>query len=103
MKPTIGKRAGTFTSREEKDPLVARYFVEINTHHNISMKRKFLFVEDVHTAININTLEERLKLKKWLIAQLQKDHSQEDLINLLSDSIDKDRHKLQKDFKITIL
>jgi hypothetical protein len=76
--------------------------VELNTHHNITMKRKFMYAEDIPTAININTLEERIKLKKWLITQLQKNHSPQDLITLLTDSIDKGRHCLQKGFKVTL-
>jgi len=102
MKSTIGKRAGAYKHQEEKKPSTARQFVEINTHRNITMKREFLYVEDVKEAININTLEERLILKRWLIKQLQKNVSKEYLIQALFNSEDKDRHKLQKNFRITI-
>ncbi|MBC8486622.1 MAG: hypothetical protein H8D45_11345 [Bacteroidetes bacterium] len=102
MKPSIGKRAGLYNNKEEKRPSAAREFVEINTHHNITMKREFLYVEDVKEAININTLEERIKLKRWLIKQLQKNVSKEYLKQALFNSEDKDRHKLQKNFRITI-
>ena len=102
MKPTHGKRAGQYTRPAEEPKSAARQFVELNTHQNITMKRKFMYQEDIPTAININTLEERIKLKKWLQTQLQKSHSTDDLITLLTDSIDKDRHRLQKGFKITL-
>ena len=68
MKPTIGNRAGINKPTEVKKPSVSRRFVEINTHHNIVMKREFMYIEDAKTAINIKlSLEERIKLKRWLI------------------------------------
>ena len=102
MKPTIGKLAGLNKSKEENKPSSVREFVEINTHQNITMKRKFLYLEDVKEAININTLEERIILKRWLINQLQNNKSKEKLIQALFDSMDKDRHILQKRFKVTV-
>ncbi len=101
MKPTIGKRAGLYKRQEEKKPSAARQFVEINTHHNIVMKREFMYIEDVKEAININTLEERIRLKRWLIAQL-KSNSKDKLVEALEVIADKDRHTLQKRFKISI-
>ena len=64
MKPTIGSRATINKRKKGKRPSASRRFVEINTHHNITMKREFLYVEDVKEAININTLEERIRLKR---------------------------------------
>jgi hypothetical protein len=101
MKPTHGKRSTTHKQPEEKKPSVVRTFIEINTHHNISMKREYVYIEDVKEAININTLEERIKLKRWLIKQLQVSISKEELIQVLFDSEEKDRHRLQKNYKIT--
>jgi hypothetical protein len=95
MKPTHGKRSALFTAKEEKKT-VARLFIEVNTHHNISMKREFVYIEDVKVAINMNTL------KRWLIKQLQASKSREELIQLLFDSEEYDRHRLQKDYKITL-
>ena len=102
MKPTIGRGARTFIANEEKKSSIVRNFIEINTHHNISMKREYVYIEDVKEAININTLEERILIKRWLIKQLQLSKSIEELIQILFDSEEKDRHRLQKDFKITI-
>jgi hypothetical protein len=102
MNPNIGKRAALYKKPDEKPRTLARQFIELNTHQNISVKRNFVYLEDVKTAININTLEERIMLKRWLIKQLQASSSKEELIQSLFDSEEKDRHRLQKDFKITL-
>jgi hypothetical protein len=102
MKPTIGKGASTNKSQEGQKPSAVRIFIELNTHHNISINRKYVYIEDVKEAININTLEERIVLKRWLIKQLQASKTKEELIQVLFDSEEKDRHVLQRDFKITI-
>lgn len=102
MKPTHGKRSTIYNHPEEKKPSAVRYFIETNTHHNISMKREYVCIEDVKEAININTLEERILLKRWLIKQHQTSKSLEELIQVLFHSEEKDRRRLQKDFKITI-
>ena len=54
MKPTIGKRAASNIRQEEKKTSAARLFVEINTHHNITLKRQFIYIENVKETININ-------------------------------------------------
>lgn len=102
MNPKFARRSGANSMQEEKKKTAARLFIEINTHHNISMKREYVYIEDVKEAININTLEERIMLKRWLIKQLQASRSHEELIQLLFDSEEKDRHRLQKDYKIKI-
>ena len=65
------------------------------------MKREFMYLEDVKEAININTLEERIILKRWLIKQLEGNTSKEKLIQEISKLADQDRHLLQKRFKIS--
>jgi hypothetical protein len=102
MKPTIGRGARTFIANEEKKPSAVRDFIELNTHHNITEKRNYVYLEDVKEAININTLEERIMLKRWLIKQLHASKSKEELVQALYDSEEKDRHRLQKDYKITV-
>ena len=103
MKPTIGKRAEIYKSSlgEEKPKTPTQHFVEINTHQNIVLKRRFMYEEDAKEALNINTLETRIKLTRWLNSQL-KNHSKEQLIKVLERMEDKDRHTLQKRFKISI-
>ena len=102
MNPNIGKRAGIYQKATKKKPSAARDFIEVNTHKNIVLKRDFMYLEDVKTAININTLEKRIKLKKWLKMRLQGSDTKAELVRLLEDLIDKDRHRLQKVYKITI-
>lgn len=101
MKPTIGKRAENNLHLAEKPPSAARQFVEINTHNNITLKSDFMYTEDVKIAININTLEERITLKRWLIKQLEGNTSKENLIQELSNIAEKERHLLQKRFKVS--
>jgi len=101
MKPTIGKRAGLSNRQDEKKPSATWHFVKINTHHNIVLKREFMYIEDAKEAININTLEERIKLKKWSISQL-KQNSNDKLVEVLEAMADKNRHTLQKKYKITL-
>ena len=103
MKPTIGKRAALYKSSlgEEKPQTPTQHFVEVNTHQNIVLKRRFMYEEDAKEAININTLETRIKLTRWLKSQL-KQHSKEHLIEVLEQMEDKERHTLQKRFKISL-
>jgi hypothetical protein len=102
MKPTIGKGALSNKMHQEKKPTAVRVFIEANTHHNITMKREYVYLEDVKEAININTLEERIVLKRWFIKQLRQSLSKEGLIQALFDSEEKDRHLLQKEYKIKV-
>jgi len=101
MKTTHGKRSIQKKPEKEKNLSVARDFIEANTHHNITMKREFVYIEDVRIAVNINTLEERLKLKRWLISLLHQGVSLDDLKNLMNHSAESDRHRLQKDYRVT--
>ncbi|HPE58596.1 MAG TPA: hypothetical protein PK904_19480 [Bacteroidales bacterium] len=48
MNPTYGKRAGQYNKEKKKEKSVAIQFVELNTHHNINMKCKFMLEEDVN-------------------------------------------------------
>ncbi len=66
------------------------------------MKREFLYLEDVKETININTLEEQLKLKRWFILQL-KTNSNDKLVETLEKIANKYSHILQKQFKIIII
>jgi hypothetical protein len=58
MKLTISNPAILNKLVEDKKLFIARQFIELNTHTNISMKREYVYIEDVKKAININTLEE---------------------------------------------
>jgi len=102
MKPSHGQRSVLNKVKQDKVPSAARQFVETNTHHNITMKREFVFIEDVRHAININSLEERLNLKRWIMAMLLKRLNKDELVRLLDASSEKDRHRLQKEYRITL-
>ena len=60
-----------------------------------------MYIEDAKEAININTLETRIKLTRWLKSQL-KTHSKEQLLEALEQMEEKDRHRMQKLFRISI-
>jgi len=87
---------------EEKPKTKTVEFVELNTQNNITMKCDFLYLEDVKIAININHLEVSIKLKRWLLSQLISHNNRKRLIEVLEESADKDRHRLQKRYKISI-
>jgi len=101
MNPRIGRRS-LYNKREPKTKPAAVEFVEQNTKKNISMKEEFLYLEDVKTAMNIHHLEVHIKLKQWLLLELKKNSNVQVYYEMLSDSIDKDRHRLQKEFRITL-
>jgi hypothetical protein len=88
--------------KDEKPKTKTVEFVELNTTNNITMKRDFLYLEDVKIAININHLEVSIKLKRWLLSQLMSHIDRKRLIEVLEESADKDRHRLQKRYKISI-
>jgi len=91
----------TEPQKNEKPKTKTVEFIELNTHNNITMKRDFLYLEDVKTAVNINHLELSIKLKRWLLSQLNRNIDRKKLIEILEESAEKDRHRLQKRYKIT--
>ena len=100
MKPKPIRNTETHKVGKPKTKTVE--FVELNTHNNITMKRDFLYLEDVKTAININHLEVSVKLKRWLLSQLKSHINRKRIIEILEESADKDRHRMQKRYKISI-
>ena len=101
MKPKP-KRNIAGNQKNEKPKTKTVEFVELNTNSNITMKRDFLYLEDVKTAININHLEVSVKLKRWLLSQLKSHINRKRIIEILEESADKDRHRMQKRYKISI-
>ncbi len=100
MKPKLKRNIEN--QKNEKLQTKTVEFIELNTHNNITMKRDFLYLEDVKTAININHLEVSIKLKRWLLSQLKTNTNKNRLIELLGESAEKDRHRLQKGYKISV-
>jgi hypothetical protein len=83
------------TEKEVDVPAVVK-FVKINTKKNITIREHYLYLDDVKTAININTLEERYKTKLMLLELLKKSRNQDILIQKLEQSAELDRHRLIK-------
>lgn len=101
MNPRIGRRS-SYNKLEKKQKPAAVLFVEGNTKKNITMKQEFLYLEDVKIAMNIQHLELNIKFKRWLLNEIKLQPNYEKLSKIIHDSIDRDRHRLQKKFRITL-
>lgn len=101
MNPRIGRRS-LYNKLEKKPKPAAVEFVERNTKKNITMKQEFLYLEDVKLAMNIHHLEMNIKLKRWFLSEIKKHPNNQKFSEIISDSIEKDRHRLQKEFRITL-
>jgi hypothetical protein len=77
-------------------------FIHRNTKKSIALKTEYLYLEDVKTAMNIYHLETNIQSKKWMLQMIKTNGSQDNCIPILENSIDKDRHKLQKMYKIKL-
>jgi len=66
------------------------------------MKQHFLYLEDVKTAMNIHHLEVSINLKKWMKEEMKRSLELQRFLEVLDESIEKDRHRMQKTFKISI-
>ena len=100
MKPKPKRNIENLKDEKPKSKTVE--FIEVNTNNNITMKRDFLYLEDVKIAININHLEVSVNLKRWLLNQLKSSVERKRIIEVLEESAEMDRHRLQKGYKISI-
>lgn len=101
MNPNIGRRS-LYNKRKEKPKSKSVLFVEQNTKKSIAMKQHFLYLEDVKTAMNIHHLEVSINLKKWMKEEMERSLELQRFLEVLDESIEKDRHRMQKAFKISI-
>jgi len=101
MNPGIGKRSKS-NMQEKKPTAKAVEFIHRNTKKSITLKQEYLYLEDVKTALNIHHLETNLRLKKWMIRQVKEQNGNNKWLEILEDSAERDRHKLQKNFKIKL-
>ncbi|HPE54912.1 MAG TPA: hypothetical protein P5514_09005 [Bacteroidales bacterium] len=101
MNPRIGKRS-KYNAREVKPKPKSVAYIELNTKKNITIKQEYLYLEDVKTAMNIHHLETSINLKKWFLRELGNDPKYENLKQFIDQSIDQDRHYLQKKYRITL-
>jgi len=101
MNPRIGRRS-LYNKLEKTPKSAAVEFVERNTKKNITMKQEFLYLEDVKLAMNIHHLELNIKFKRWFLSEFKKQPNYKKLYESISESVEKDRHRLQKQFKIAL-
>ena len=99
MHPRIGKRS-KYNATEKKPESKVVEFVRLNTKKSITLKQEYLYLEDVKTALNIHHLEQNIRLKRWMLKQLATGSPAARIISVLENSIEQDRHMLQKNYKI---
>ena len=95
MNPKYNRNRNNDQEEEKDKPEVVK-FVELNTKKNITIREHFLYLDDVKTAININTLEERRNIKLLIIGMLKKKKDLQAVIHNLEQSAEIDRHRLIK-------
>ncbi len=79
---------------------MAVVFIKRNTKKSITLKQEYLYLQDVKSALNIHHLELSIKLKRELIKQLRANpHT---VIESIENSIEHDRHRLQKKYRISL-
>lgn len=101
MNPRIGKRSKyNETARPPENRAVE--FIARNTKKSVTLKQEYLYLEDVKTALNIHHLEQLIRMKRWMISLLKAGNDPEKIIKALEDSVELNRHKLQKDYKISV-
>ena len=101
MNPGIGKRSQS-NQQEKKPSAKAVEFIHRNTKKSIALKQEYLYLEDVKTALNIHHLETSIRLKKWMIKQVKEQDGNNRWMEVLENSAEKDRHRLQKTYKIKL-
>ena len=101
MNPRIGKRSKYNANIEKPKPKSVLY-IELNTKKNLTIKQEYLYLEDVKTAMNIHHLETNIHLKRWVLQNLKPGTDLQVFRDLLEQSIENDRHHLQKKFQISL-
>ncbi|MCF8368476.1 MAG: hypothetical protein K9G76_05490 [Bacteroidales bacterium] len=101
MNPNIGRRS-LYNKEQPKRVSKAVEYIHRNTKKSITLKQEYLYLEDVKTALNIHHLETNIIIKRWLLKQLNQKTSNETFLKVLGESIEKDRHILQKTYKISL-
>lgn len=98
MRRRIGK--GAIKPAPEREKLEVVKYIENNVQNNLALRRDHLYLEDVKTAININSLEQRIMLRKKLLIMLDNQSSKEYLRRKLIEQQERDKHRLLKNFRI---
>ena len=102
MHPRVGKRSLYNATEPKKPESKAVEFIRVNTKKSLTIKQEYIYLEDVKSALNIHHLEQNINLKKWLLGLLREGKKPELLIRMLEESAEKDRHRLQKTYRINI-
>jgi hypothetical protein len=102
MHPRVGKRSKYNATEQKKQVSKAVEYIHLNTKKSITIKQEYLYLEDVKTAMNIHHLEQNIRHMKWMIERLKSGARSEVLIRTMEESIEKDRHRLQKTYRIKI-
>jgi len=101
MNPRIGKRSRyNETARQPESKAVE--FIVRNTKKSLTLKQEYLYLEDVKTALNIHHLEQHILVKRWMIGLLGAGVDPKKIIEVLEDSLEQKRHRLQKNYKISV-
>lgn len=101
MNPRIGKRSKYNETKKPTNSMAVQFIIR-NTKKSITLKQEYLYLEDVKTALNIHHLEQSIRMKRWMISQLKQSSMQEKIVSSLEISAENDRHRLQKDYKISL-
>ena len=101
MHPRIGKRS-KYNATKKKTESKAVEFILRNTKKSITLKEEYLYLEDVKTAMNIHHLEQSIRLRKWFLNQIKSGVKHDALAGMLEQAVEKDRHQLQKTYKISV-
>lgn len=98
MRRQIGKRAQKAEEQQEKFLSVG--YVKENVQNNLALRRDHLYLEDVKNAININSLEQRILLRKDILRILESDIPPSLIKQRIFRELEKDRHTLLKRYRL---
>lgn len=98
MRKQIGNRSVKPSEKPSKLKVVE--FVENNTQNNLALRRDHLYLEDVKSAMNINTLEQRVILRKQILRLLDEGVPSTRLRQLLLQANEKDIHLMIKNYQL---
>lgn len=101
MNPGIGKRSKYNETAKPTESSAVEFIVR-NTKKSLTLKQEYLYLEDVKTALNIHHLEQHILVKRWVIGLLKANADSQKIIKVLEDSMEQNRHRLQKNYKISV-
>jgi len=100
MRKQIGKRAQK--PEEEREKYLSVSFVKSNVQNNLALRRDHLYLEDVKDAMNINALEQRIRLRQDLLRMLESEIPVSIIKQRIFKELERDRHTLLKRYRLKI-